>query len=263
LPHAQRIGDQGADVIQSATFVAGGQYLLTGDDGHTMQVTDVRDPEHPALVGTPLQAEGVLYVMATSPDGRLVVTGTGTAGRVDVWDAGDPTAIHRVATAPADGSPSLQVYGLSFTPDGRTVAVGSADDTVRMLDVTTPAAPRWSGGPVRDGTGYVNWLAFSADGHQLATASGDGDVRIYDSTTPARLRLVSVLTTPGSRGLYSVTFDPTGGQVSAGGIPESVSTWTTDPERAARHVCDLVGEPVAEKEWLRYVPSVPYRNPCR
>ena len=262
IPKAQGNAGLGDDVVQSAAFVAGGQYLLTGDDAQTMQVTDVRDPDHPALVGTPLKAKGVLYVMATSPDGRLVVTGTGTAGRVDVYDVSDATAIRLVGTAPADGSPSLQVYGVSFTPDGRTVAVGSADDSVRMLDVSTPSAPRWASGVVRDGTGYVNWLAFSADGRHLATASGDGGVRVYDSTTPTRLQLLSVLTTPGSQGLYSVTFAPDGAHVSAGGIPEAAYTWSIDPTQAARRVCDLIGEPVGEEEWLRYLPSVPYRNPC-
>jgi WD40 repeat protein len=76
--------------------------------------------------------------------------------------------------------PSAQVTLLELSPDGRYMAVGSRDQTVRLIDlssreeVATLALPRSAAG-----------LCFLADGAFLATVAGDNAVQLWDLETRA------------------------------------------------------------------------------
>lgn len=68
------------------------------------------------------------------------------------------------------------VLSVAFSPDGRQLASGSGDTTVRMWDIGTQT-------PLKTCAGHRNWvlcIAWSPDGRQLASGSMDGDVRIWD-----------------------------------------------------------------------------------
>ncbi len=70
------------------------------------------------------------------------------------------------------------VYSVAFSPDGRTLASGSSDRSIRLWDAET-------GKHLRELTGHkfaVDCVAFSPDGRTLASGSQDGTVLLWDFT---------------------------------------------------------------------------------
>ncbi|MEQ9411306.1 MAG: protein kinase [Fuerstiella sp.] len=84
------------------------------------------------------------------------------------------------------------VYSCSLRPDGRFLAVGSADHTVRLWDLRSRISRRVLSGH-RD---EVNKVRYSADASLIATASDDGTARIYDAETGALVGRVETHAAP-------------------------------------------------------------------
>lgn len=119
------------------------------------------------------------------------------------------------------------VRSLAFTPDGRILASGSADKTVKLWDVATGAELRTLGGSTQE----VTSVAFSPDGKVLATGFG-GDVSfnisregavsirggkgkvitLWDVSSGARLR--TLVEDTGS--VTSLAFSPDGKTLASG-----------------------------------------------
>ena len=64
---------------------------------------------------------------------------------------------------------------MCFSPDGRRLASGSRDDTVRLWDAATGACVRTLKGHNK----YVFSVCFSPDKRMVASGSGDTTVRLW------------------------------------------------------------------------------------
>jgi RNA polymerase sigma factor (sigma-70 family) len=99
--------------------------------------------------------------------------------------AGDPLpagAVSRLGTLRFRHASTI--YSIAFAPDGKVVATGSLDNTVRLWDTATGkelARLGWHNGPKI--VAQVISVAFSPDGKTVASGSNDGTVRLWDPKT--------------------------------------------------------------------------------
>ena len=77
---------------------------------------------------------------------------------------------------------ALKGSSVAFSPDGKTIASGSADNTVRLQEASTGAQV---GEPLEGHSGSVTSVTFSPDGKTIASGNGDKTVRLWDASTGA------------------------------------------------------------------------------
>ncbi|MCA1596054.1 MAG: hypothetical protein LC772_06485, partial [Chloroflexi bacterium] len=119
------------------------------------------------LVGHSESIESVAF----SPDGSLLAVAGGNQageGEIQLWDV-----VHRtlVKSIPATTD---TVFGLSFSPDGKKVAIGAADDSVRVYSVP-------DGKQLIKFDNHSDWVfgtAFTTDNKHLVSGSRDQALKL-------------------------------------------------------------------------------------
>ena len=120
------LGGFGAAVYSTA-ISPDGRTLIAGGADDTVRLWDITTPSHPRPLGPPLTgpADNV-YQVGVSPDGGTLAAAT-TGGEVWLWSLGDRSSPRLIATLHAAHG---LLYDLTFSPDGRTLVVGSSTQTM-------------------------------------------------------------------------------------------------------------------------------------
>jgi RNA polymerase sigma factor (sigma-70 family) len=152
------------------------------------------------------------WCVAFSPDGKIVAAAQqesepakGSA-EIILWDAANGNELRRLK-GHGDG-----VASIAFSPDGKALASGSLDKTVRIWDVAT-------GDETRRLQGHelaVNAVAYSPNGNLLASAE-HGVIRLWDAATG---KLVSTL-----HGSWPLAFSADGKRLASGGPKANIFLW--------------------------------------
>ncbi|HEU5433272.1 MAG TPA: WD40 repeat domain-containing protein, partial [Thermomicrobiales bacterium] len=150
--------------------------------------------------------------VAVSPDGRQVLTGSGTKysdgyfyrgaeNELRLWDARTGRELRRFR------GHTGAVFRIVFSRDGRQALSGSADGTLRLWDLETGKEVR-----VYRGVGEVRGLAWSADGRRIVCGAADGSVHVFNASTAQVLRRFPI----DGGGVWSLALSPDGRQLAAG-----------------------------------------------
>jgi WD40 repeat protein len=127
-----------------------------------------------------------LHSIAFSRDGSTLMAAGGTParfGEVQLWDVNSGKPVRSVSVT------GDTVFGASLAPDASAVAVGGADNTVRIIDAK-------SGKELHKIGNHENWVLgtiFSKDGKRIVTVGRDRAAKLTDTSTGAFLENVNKL----------------------------------------------------------------------
>jgi WD40 repeat protein len=279
--------------VEDLVFSADGSRLVTvGTDGLVI----LWDPETGEQLKKLERAGTDVSNVAFSPDGKTIAVAghSHPADKADhdevlLLDSRDLSIVARHPTRQEPRNPQLNpvdgnyATGISFSPDGRVLAVALTAGKIGLWNLVDPGAA-WtilpghdqaavdvtfsadgatlaSGGQdrlvrlwrVKDGRqigefghdSAVRSVAFSPDGATLVTASQDSVVRLWDVRAGAPVARLD----RHDDEVNDVTFDGSGAVVASASADGTAQLWHLDTEAAVRELCGALDRFTMVDEW--------------
>ena len=224
--------------------------LVSASADNTMRLWNVANPATPTPLSGPIRGPGDFDGLSMRPDGRLLAVAA--QNTVELWQISDPRDPTRTGPPLPGAGPSTSssfVASVAFSPDGRTLAVGSFNRTVQLWDVADPAnpvplGPSLAGIPSQG----VNSVSFSPNGRTLAVGGTDGKIRLWDVADPARPVPLGTPLTASTDSVEEVVFSPNGQSLASGDALGTVKLWDVgNPARAG-----MLGQPLTGQNAIIY-----------
>lgn len=196
----------------------GSRLALAGGESVRIVATGQNVPE------TSIQTKLVqVFDAAWSPDSALLAIAggnAGTAGQIELWDMHARRAVREM-------KPFRDlIYAVAFSPDGKRLAVGSAEGTLKLLDAA-------SGETITTLTGHsgpVLCVAWAPDGGSLASGSADRSIRIWEAASGNLLRSLN----NHAGAVQAVVFAPDGQILFSAASDATVRVWVPGVGRMKR-----------------------------
>jgi WD40 repeat protein len=214
------LGPVNAPVENVAWSANGNLIAAVGSDG-TLTVWEA-NKERKKLLETKTTSGVTAFGVQFAPDGKAVATCGERVSRIFALPApGDKAEAIGTLRRTFEGiaSHTDMVTCLAYSPDGKTLATGSRDHTVRIWNVFTGQRLRTLLGH----TEKVNAVAFSPDGNQLASVGDDQDIRLWDLVQVAPIAAFS----SHKGAVWTVAVSPDGSRAATAGADRVIRVWET------------------------------------
>lgn len=192
-----------------------GSHISAMSSEEKLLVWTLRSSDKPRDLGR--ADAGVYGATAFSPDGRWIASAGHVLRMVDVESGSELWA------RPRDNYVFLTV---AFRPDGKTIATGSQDTSIRLWDAET-------GNEIsilRGHQSYVDSVAFSPDGKKIVSWAQDGQLLLWDLSAAQPNHRFLGKTKGGA------AFSPDGLWVASGGPSKLVELWDVSKGEKAREL---------------------------
>ena len=134
------------------------------------------------------------------------------------------------------------VTSVSFSSDGKTLASGSYDKTIKLWSLETIAEIRTLSGH----TEAVSSVSFSSNGKTLVSSSGDKTIKLWNVETIAEILTLSGHTSY----VTSMSFSDDGKTLASGSGDKTIKLWDVDLDSLMARSCDWV------RNYLTHNPNV-------
>lgn len=197
-----------------------GKQLVSGGFDGTLRRWDLETGRE---AGPPVRV-GIVNDLSYTPDGTHLLLARGQTrgtGSVAVWD------VTQWQEAKLVQGHDHAVHAVAVDPQGKVVATGSLDTTIRLWDFAT-------GEHMKTLTGHTNGVidvAFSPDGKRLASAGRDA-ARLWDVDTGREIRKFAP-------GIDAFVFSPTKSELVSVGPGGDVTAWGLGTEARRRQLGTL------------------------
>ncbi|MHB8627515.1 MAG: nSTAND1 domain-containing NTPase [Aggregatilineales bacterium] len=216
-----------------------GRHAVSGSFDHTLRLWDLN---YGQVIRTFKGTQSWVDSVAFSPDGRTAMSGA-QDGSAILWDVQSGQELRRFQ----DDVPGQGIFNLSFSPDGRTVALptgnfaSTAPGEVILWNVQT-------GQEIRRFKGHqagVDGAYFSPDGRSVLSCSLDGVMILWDPSTGQEIRrLRGYAIDPAGAAPQSghvAAFSPDGKAILTGRGLGTVILWDVATGQEIRHFVGHTG----------------------
>ena len=172
--------------VRPVAYSPDGKYIASGSRDESVRVWDAKSG---ACVATLKGHSNSVNSVAYSPDGQYIASGS-LDKTIKIWQLvkrrirlfNSQSHYWKCKITLNTHSHSGSVYTVAFSPDGRRIASGSTDNSVRVWDADTDSDSY--GTCIKTLNGHPNpvWsVAYSPDGKYIASGSEDKSVRVWDA----------------------------------------------------------------------------------
>eukprot|EP01103_Thecamoeba_quadrilineata_P011776 TRINITY_DN2885_c0_g1_i1.p1 TRINITY_DN2885_c0_g1~~TRINITY_DN2885_c0_g1_i1.p1 ORF type:complete len:578 (-),score=135.11 TRINITY_DN2885_c0_g1_i1:227-1960(-) len=165
-----------------------------------------------------LEHQSVVCCVKFSHDAKLLATGCNKSAQIFDVETGE---MIKCFTDETVKDADLYIRSVCFSPDGKYLAAGAEDKTVKIWDIEHNTSCHTFSGHELD----IYSLDFSQNGNIIVSGSGDKKAKIWDMSSGKCLHTLGNDETGPKDGVTSVALSPDGRYVAAGSLDHIVRLW--------------------------------------